>query len=226
MLTHSLTHSLTPIVHFHFISRTIPAAPAHRVYISQLVRYHRVCSQYIYFLSRNIVLTQRVTSSLQIFYDCYQEFVDRCEKNDFSNGNRSFAFDVDFVVFYLPHLYLSNTALSYQNMNGLSLASIWIQPFLFPSLAHNVSFWCMLLLPRLGSFSGLCPILHVHLDCPLSIVFSVFSYIGLHMYIDAIFIRLPLWYPQTFLTSCNRVQNRWGHYIWSPTLIPWLSVNS
>jgi hypothetical protein len=47
-----------------------------------------------------------------------------CEKNDFSNGNRSFPFDVDFVVFYLPHLYLSNTALSYQNMNGLSLASI------------------------------------------------------------------------------------------------------
>jgi hypothetical protein len=45
--------------------------------------------------------------------------MDRCEKNDFSNGNRSFPFDVDFVVFYLPHLYLSNTALSYQKINVL-----------------------------------------------------------------------------------------------------------
>jgi len=60
----------------------IPASSAHRVYISQLIRYSRVCAKYNGFLDTAQLLTQkllkqgyvalRLMSSLQIFYGRHQ----------------------------------------------------------------------------------------------------------------------------------------------------------
>ena len=49
-----------PIVYFPFVSTNIPAIPAYGVYISQLIRYSRVCVQYIDFLDRAQLLTQKL----------------------------------------------------------------------------------------------------------------------------------------------------------------------
>jgi hypothetical protein len=67
-----------PIVNFPFIYSTIPAAPAYGVYISQLIRYSRVCGSYHDFLDRGLLLTRKLLnqgfflvklkSSLRKFY--------------------------------------------------------------------------------------------------------------------------------------------------------------
>jgi hypothetical protein len=49
-----------PIVNPPFISSNIPASPAHGCYISQLIRYSRVCAQYNDFLDRAQLLTQKL----------------------------------------------------------------------------------------------------------------------------------------------------------------------
>ena len=49
-----------PIVNFPFICSNIPAAPAYGVYISQLIRYSRVCGTYQDFLDRGFVLTRKL----------------------------------------------------------------------------------------------------------------------------------------------------------------------
>ena len=49
-----------PIVNFHFISSNIPASPAFRVYISQLIRYSRACTQYSASLDRAQLLAQKL----------------------------------------------------------------------------------------------------------------------------------------------------------------------
>ena len=47
-----------PIVNFPFISSNIPAAPAYRVYNSQMIRYSRACGSYQDFLDRGLLLTR------------------------------------------------------------------------------------------------------------------------------------------------------------------------
>ena len=51
-----------PIVNFPFLSSNIPSAPAHGVYVSQLIRYARACSNYQDFMERGKVLTTKVLS--------------------------------------------------------------------------------------------------------------------------------------------------------------------
>ena len=51
-----------PIVNFPFLSRNIPSAPAYGVYVSQLIRYARVCSNYQDFMERGKVLTTKFLS--------------------------------------------------------------------------------------------------------------------------------------------------------------------
>jgi hypothetical protein len=78
-----------PIVNFPFISSNIPASPAYGVYISELVRYSRVCAQYNDCLDRAQLLTQkllkqgyvatRLNSLLQNIYGCHHNLVDRYE---------------------------------------------------------------------------------------------------------------------------------------------------
>ena len=51
-----------PIVNFPFLSSNIPSAPAYGVYVSQLIRYARTCSNYQDFMERGKVLTQKLLS--------------------------------------------------------------------------------------------------------------------------------------------------------------------
>ena len=51
-----------PIVNFPFLSSNIPSAPAYGVYVSQLIRYARACSNYQDFMERGKVLTIKLLS--------------------------------------------------------------------------------------------------------------------------------------------------------------------
>ena len=51
-----------PIVNFPFLSSNIPSAPAYGIYVSQLIRYARTCSNYQDFMERGKVLTQKLLS--------------------------------------------------------------------------------------------------------------------------------------------------------------------
>ena len=51
-----------PIVNFAFLSSNIPSAPAYGVYVSQLIRYARACSNYQDFMERGKVLTAKLLS--------------------------------------------------------------------------------------------------------------------------------------------------------------------
>ena len=51
-----------PIVNFPFLSSNIASAPAYGVYVSQLIRYARACSNYQDFMERGKVLTTRLLS--------------------------------------------------------------------------------------------------------------------------------------------------------------------
>ena len=51
-----------PIVNFPFLSSNIPSAPAYVVYVSQLIRYARTCSNYQDFMERGKVLTTKLLS--------------------------------------------------------------------------------------------------------------------------------------------------------------------
>jgi len=76
-----------PIVDFPFICSNNPAAPAYGVYISQLIRYSRVCGSYQDFLDRRLLLTRKLLnqgfllvklkSSLRKFYGHHHELVKR-----------------------------------------------------------------------------------------------------------------------------------------------------
>ena len=76
-----------PMVNFPFICSNIPAAPAHGVYISQMIRYSRVCVFYQNFLGRVLLLTRKLLnqgfllvklkSSLRTFYGRHHDLVDR-----------------------------------------------------------------------------------------------------------------------------------------------------
>ena len=51
-----------PIVNFPFLSSNIPSAPAYGVYVSQLIRYARTCSNDQDFMERGKVLTTKLLS--------------------------------------------------------------------------------------------------------------------------------------------------------------------
>ena len=51
-----------PIVNFLFLSSNIPSAPAYGVYVSQLIRYARTCSNYQDSMERGKVLTTKLLS--------------------------------------------------------------------------------------------------------------------------------------------------------------------
>ena len=51
-----------PIVNFPFLSSSIPSAPAYGLYVSQLIRYARACSNYQDFMDRGKVLTTKLLS--------------------------------------------------------------------------------------------------------------------------------------------------------------------
>ena len=51
-----------PIVNFPFLSSNIPSAPTYNVYVSQLIRYARSCSNYQDFMEIGKVLTTRLLS--------------------------------------------------------------------------------------------------------------------------------------------------------------------
>jgi hypothetical protein len=70
------------ITYLPFINSSIPASPTYEVYISQLIRYSRTCTQYSDCLDRDQLLTQkllkqgygvaRLKLSLQTFYGRHQ----------------------------------------------------------------------------------------------------------------------------------------------------------
>ena len=51
-----------PIVNFPFLSSNIPSAPAYGVYVSQLIRYARACSNYQDFMECGKMLTAKLLS--------------------------------------------------------------------------------------------------------------------------------------------------------------------
>ena len=51
-----------PIVNFPFLSSNMSSAPAYGVYVSQLIRYARACSNYQDFMERGKVLTTKLLS--------------------------------------------------------------------------------------------------------------------------------------------------------------------
>ena len=51
-----------PIINFPFLSSNIPSAPAYGVYVSQLIRYARTCSNYQDFMERGKELTTKLLS--------------------------------------------------------------------------------------------------------------------------------------------------------------------
>ena len=80
-----------PIGNFPFICSNIPAAPAYRVYISQLIRYSRACGSYQDFLERWLLLTKKLLNlwfplvnlklSLRILYGRLHDLVNRYIQN-------------------------------------------------------------------------------------------------------------------------------------------------
>ena len=93
-----------PIVNFPFLSSNIPSAPAYGVYVLQLIRYTRACSNYQDFMERGKVLTTRLFSqgykkkqkklvaTLKKFYgrhhdlvNPYNVVVSRIVSDDFAN---------------------------------------------------------------------------------------------------------------------------------------------
>ena len=75
-----------PIVNFPFLSSNIPSAPAYGVYVSQLIRYARACSNYQDFMERGRTLTTRLlnqgyqanklVATLKKFYGKHHDLVD------------------------------------------------------------------------------------------------------------------------------------------------------
>ena len=79
------------IVNFPFMSSNIPSAPAYGVYVSQLVRYARCCSNYSDFLIRHRALAKRLLSqgykvnrlsnTFKKFYGRHTDLVGQYKKN-------------------------------------------------------------------------------------------------------------------------------------------------
>ena len=57
-----MTNGINFPINFPFLSSNIPFAPAYGVYVSQLIRYARTCSNYQDFMERGKVLTTKLLS--------------------------------------------------------------------------------------------------------------------------------------------------------------------
>ena len=92
-----------PIVNFPFLSSNIPSAPAYGVYVSQLIRYARTCSNYQDFMKRGKVLTTKLLSrgyqktklvaTLKKFYVRHHDLVNSCNVAVFRIVSDVFASD-------------------------------------------------------------------------------------------------------------------------------------
>ena len=51
---------VSPIVNFPFLDSNIPASPAYGVYVSQLIRYSRACSNYLDFVDKGVLLSNKL----------------------------------------------------------------------------------------------------------------------------------------------------------------------
>jgi len=49
-----------PIFNYHFLDSNTPSSPAYGVYMSQLIRYSRICNSYHDFLLRSVLLTRKL----------------------------------------------------------------------------------------------------------------------------------------------------------------------
>ena len=85
-----------PIVYFPFLISNIPSAPAYGVYVSQLIRYARACSNYQDFMDHGKVLTTKLLSQgyqktklvATLFYDLvnpYNVAISRIVSDVFAN---------------------------------------------------------------------------------------------------------------------------------------------
>ena len=78
-----------PIINFPFLDSNIPSLPAYGVYISQLVRYSRACSEKCDFVTRAEILTSKLLNQgycelklkkiFKKFYGRYHDKIDRYE---------------------------------------------------------------------------------------------------------------------------------------------------
>ena len=59
LTTNGMTSIFPLLVNFPFLSSNIPSAQAYGVYVSQLIRYARACSNYQNFIERGKVLTTK-----------------------------------------------------------------------------------------------------------------------------------------------------------------------
>ena len=73
-----------PIVNFPYLSSNIPESPAYGVFVSQLIRYARVCSKYEEFLLRGSILVSVIkagiflTETSRTFYGRHTDLVHIC----------------------------------------------------------------------------------------------------------------------------------------------------
>ena len=101
-------NSTTNVMTSPFISSNIPGSPAYAVYISHLIHYSEVCAQYIDFLDRVQMQTQKLlkqgyvssslSSSLQNFYGRHHDLID--QNIHISHDNSPFC--VDVLYFFHP----------------------------------------------------------------------------------------------------------------------------
>ena len=80
-----------PIVNFPFLCSNIPECPAYGVYISQLIRYARACSEYQDFLARGLILTNKLLkqgyvavklkTAFKKFYGRHHELVNKYNRS-------------------------------------------------------------------------------------------------------------------------------------------------
>ena len=63
-----------PIVNFPFLDGDIPLAPSYEIYISQLVRYTRVCSDVSDFNERNLCITEKLLHQGYRYHKLHKTF--------------------------------------------------------------------------------------------------------------------------------------------------------
>ena len=127
---------ILPIFNFSFISSKIPASLACGIYILQLIRYSKAYAQYSDFLDRYKSYSPKATlllgwsncckSSTVVITNCWP-----LKNFQFSNGNGSFLFYVDFFFSLPPAILLLDLTkwvdeCLMRNINCSSFTSSWI----------------------------------------------------------------------------------------------------
>jgi hypothetical protein len=126
----------------------IPASPAYRVYISQLIPCSRVCVKYSDFLDISKLMTQnlpkqgyvtpRLRLSLQIFYGRYHNRVDRCEISipQMTMDHLLFTYMFSFLDLSLPR-HLPDLTVYMSNMAGVLLEAGTVYPSRVPDFTSG-----------------------------------------------------------------------------------------